>query len=123
MTTPEEIVAGQLEALNARDIEAFMAFWWEDAQFFQHPARLTANGRDEIRKQISDSFERRNSFVNLISRIALGDRVIDHVNVLETLPQGIVTINVVAIYQIEGEKIRTAWFIVDPPPAAPKMYA
>lgn len=37
---PEEIVQQQLDAYNARDIDAFMACWADDAQYYQHPDTL-----------------------------------------------------------------------------------
>jgi hypothetical protein len=122
--TPEEIVVGQFNALNARDIEAFMSYWWEDAQFYEHPSKLMADGAPEIRRQMLDSFERRSDTqVELVSRLTLGERIIEHVNVTETGPRGPMKVNVVAIYKVEGEKIKTAWFIVSPVPRPPQMLA
>src|SRR5580693_760806 len=45
----EAVVARQLDAYNARDIDAFMAAWREDAEYFEHPDRLLARGAAEIR--------------------------------------------------------------------------
>ena len=122
MKTAEEIVTGQFEALNARDIEAFMSYWWEDAQFYEHPSKLMADGAPEIRRQMLESFEQRSDIqVELVSRLNLDDRIIKHVNVTETGPRG--PMNVVALYKVKGEKIKTAWFIVAPVLRPPQILA
>ncbi|UQN09939.1 nuclear transport factor 2 family protein [Deinococcus sp. QL22] len=121
--TAEEVVTGQFNALNTRDIEAFMSYWWEDAQFYEHPSKLMADGAPEIQRQMLESFERRSyTQVELVSRLSLDDRIIEHVNVTETGPRGPMKVNVVAIY-VEGEKIKTAWFIVALVPRPPQILA
>jgi hypothetical protein len=44
-------VQRQLEAHNARDIDAFMQWWADDCQYYEFPSRLLANGADEIRRR------------------------------------------------------------------------
>jgi len=46
--SPEAIVQAQIEAYNARDIDVFLATYAEDAQLFEHPAKLLANGSVQI---------------------------------------------------------------------------
>ena len=48
-TDPTEVVRRQLDAYNAKDIEAFMSCWAEDAQFFAFPSDLLAEGAQQIR--------------------------------------------------------------------------
>ena len=43
-TSPEAVVRRQLEAFNARDIQALMATYAEDAQQFEYPDTLLASG-------------------------------------------------------------------------------
>lgn len=39
---PEDVAKKQLDAYNAKDLEAFMSVWAEGAQYFAHPATLLA---------------------------------------------------------------------------------
>jgi hypothetical protein len=49
LTTPEAIVQRQLDAYNAKDIEAWLATYAPDARQFEHPGKLLASSRVEIR--------------------------------------------------------------------------
>ena len=40
--TPEQVVQAQLDAYNARNIDAFLATYAVDAQLFEHPAKPIA---------------------------------------------------------------------------------
>lgn len=42
-------VQRQLDAYNARDIDAFMPWWSEDGHYYEFPDRLLARGAAEIR--------------------------------------------------------------------------
>ncbi|MDH6230908.1 hypothetical protein M2281_001480 [Mesorhizobium soli] len=109
--TPQEIVQGQLDAYNARDIEAFMAFWADDAQMFEHPSKLLASGASEIRARHVLRFREESLHGKLIKRIVQGNRVIDQELVTRTFPEGPATVEVIAMYDIQNEKIATVWFI------------
>ena len=45
----EAVVRKQLDAYNAKDIEAFMSCWARDAEVFAHPDIPLASGRADIR--------------------------------------------------------------------------
>ncbi len=109
--TIETIVERQLEAYNSRDIETFMQVWADDAKYYEHPHVLLANGAEEIRERHLERFKDTALFGELKSRIVVGDHVIDHETVTRTFPDGVGTLDVVAIYQIGDMKISNAWFI------------
>ena len=111
---PADIVKKQLDAYNAKDLEAFMSVWAEDAQYFAHPSTLLANGAAAIRERHAVRFQEPNLHGELISRVVLGNTVVDHERVSRTFPEGPATVEVVAIYEVVGEKIAQAWFIVGP---------
>lgn len=50
------VVARQLAAYNARDLEAFMACWHREAQLLLFPSALLATGSDEIRTRHAARF-------------------------------------------------------------------
>jgi hypothetical protein len=107
---PTEVVRRQLEAYNAKDIDAFMSFWAEDAQFFAFPSELLAQGAGQIRERHMARFREPNLFAQLISRTNVGNLVVDREVVTRTFPDGPGRVDVIGIYEVEGEKITKAWF-------------
>ncbi|KAB2951156.1 MAG: steroid delta-isomerase [Rhizobiaceae bacterium] len=111
---PQEIVQGQLEAYNARDVEAFMTFWADDARMYEHPSKLLASGASEIRERHVARFAEANLHGKLINRMVQGGWVIDQELVTRTFPEGPGTIEVIAIYEVGDGKIVNAWFVFGP---------
>jgi hypothetical protein len=68
----------QLEAYNARDIDAFMRWWADELQYDAFPSPLPADGASAIRARHIDRFKEPNHSGKLLSRISLGNVVIDH---------------------------------------------
>lgn len=107
MATP---VRRQLEAYNARDIDAFMRWWAEDCQYYAFPSTLLASGAAEIRVRHVERFKEPDLFGTLLTRIVVGNMVVDHETVRRSFPEGPGEVDVVAIYEIEAGKIAKAWF-------------
>jgi hypothetical protein len=118
--TPEEVVHHQLEAYNARDIDAFMVNWADDALYILHPSTLLASGAAEIRERHLIRFEEPNLFGRLISRTVLNNTVVDMEMVSRTFPEGPGHIEAICIYEVENNKIAKAWFIMGSPVLDPK---
>jgi hypothetical protein len=111
----EAVVARQLDAYNARDIDAFMAAWREDAEYFEHPDRLLARGAAEIRIRHEIRFKEPDLHGKLIARFSVDNLVIDREMVTRNFPEGRGTVDVIAIYQVEGDRIARAWFKLGTP--------
>ncbi len=105
-----EVVRRQLDAYNARDIDAFMAHWADDAQVFAWPSQLMSDGADAIRALHVERFKEPSLFAHLVSRVAVGNLVIDREVVTRTFPEGPGTLDVIGIYEVEDGKIARAWF-------------
>jgi hypothetical protein len=106
----ESIVAKQLDAYNARDIDGFMAVWREDAQYFEHPDKLLASGAAEIRARHVARFKEPNLHGRLIGRFSVANLVVDREVVTRDFPEGRGRVDVIAIYEIAGDRIARAWF-------------
>lgn len=106
--TPEDIVQRQLEAYNARDIEALLATYAADAQQFEHPGRLVASGHAQIRERMAVRFREPNLHAKLLQRAVMGNVVIDHEEVTRSFAEGPGKIELVAIYEVREGKIRSA---------------
>jgi hypothetical protein len=111
---PEAIVQAQIEAYNARDIDAFVATYTKDAQLFEHPAKLLAAGSAQLRERYAARFKEPNLHAVIVKRIVMGNVVVDHERVTRTFPEGSGVVDAVAIYEIENGKIAKAWLIVGP---------
>ena len=109
--TAEAIVQRQLDAYNAHDLDALMAIYADDAQQFEHPAKLLANGAAQIRERFAARFTEPNLQARLLKRIVAGNMVIDHEQVTRTFPEGAGKIELVAIYEVQNGRIAKAWFI------------
>jgi hypothetical protein len=108
----ESVIQDQLAAYNARDIEAFMSLWAEDAQYFEHPSKLLASGVSEIRGRHIIRFKEPDLHGELIHRMVVGNKVVDQEIVTRAFPDGPGRIDVIAIYEVEHGKIAKAWFII-----------
>ena len=112
-------VQQQLDAYNARDIDAFMQWWADDCQYYEFPSCLLPSGAGEIRQRHIARFTEPNLFGKLIKRIAVANIVVDQEIVTRTFPEGPGEIDVVAIYEIEDGKIAKAWFKT----GTPRLYS
>ncbi|HSP23879.1 MAG TPA: nuclear transport factor 2 family protein [Saliniramus sp.] len=115
MTDVESIVQRQLDAYNARDIDAFMAHWADDAQIFAFPSTILADGAAEIRARHVARFEEPDLYATLVSRMSLGNAVVDREIVTRNFPDGQGRVNVIAIYHVEDGRIAKAWFQMGDP--------
>jgi hypothetical protein len=109
-TAAEFPVQKQLDAYNARDIDAFMQWWSDDCEYYEFPARLLASGAAQIRERHVTRFKEPNLFGKLIKRSVVDNLVVDQEVVTRTFADGIGEVDVLAIYQIENGKIAKAWF-------------
>jgi putative hydrolase of HD superfamily len=100
----------QLEAYNARDIEAFMKCWADDCQYYAFPDTLLAQGAAELRERHVARFQEPVLFGTLLSRIVVGTLVVDHETVQRSFPEGPGEVDVVCLYEVEDGRIARAWF-------------
>lgn len=109
--TPESIVQRQLDAYNARDVEALMATYAEDVQQFEYPDILLCSGAAQVEERMTARLSDPHLHARLIHRAVMGQVVIDHEEVTRTFPEGTGKIELVAIYEVRDGKIFTARFI------------
>jgi hypothetical protein len=114
-TANEIIIQRQLDAYNAKDIDAFMACWAADAKVYAHPDTLLADGAAAIRARHELRFCEPNLFGRLIQRMSAGNTVVDREVVTRTFPEGPGQVDVIAIYELADEKITRAWFVMGEP--------
>ena len=112
---PADCVQQQLEAYNARDIDAFMRWWAEDCSYYGFPDQLLAKGAAEVRERHLMRFREPNLHGRLITRLCVGNLVIDQEVVTRSFPEGPGEVDVIALYEVEKGKISKAWFKMGKP--------
>jgi hypothetical protein len=108
-------VQKQLEAYNARDIDAFMLWWADDCQYYAFPATLLAGSAAEIRERHIQRFKEPDLYGKLLTRIVVGNVVIDHEAVTRNFPEGKGEVDVACIYEVENGRIAKVWFKIGEP--------
>jgi hypothetical protein len=115
----EFVVQRQLDAYNARDIDALLAVYASDAQLFEHPSKLIASGTAELRQRFAPRFEESNLHATLLNRIVAGALVVDHERVTRIFPEGAGEVELIMIYEVKEGRIVKAWTI----PGAKTIFA
>ncbi|MFD2561380.1 amidohydrolase family protein [Aquimarina rubra] len=106
--TPEQIVQRQVNAYNARNIDAFMNTYADDIKIFNFPDELSMSGKEEMRNSFQSMFEKvPNLYCEIKNRIVLGNKVVDR----EYVRFGERYSNVIAIYEVENGKISKVTFL------------
>lgn len=108
---PAVVVQRQVEAYNARDIDAFAGFYAEDVEIYRLPAgELTLRGRQALHEKYRDFFEKTPDLnCQVMERMVTGNFVVDHefVTGIAERPR----LRATAIYQVEDGFIRRVWFL------------
>ena len=109
--SPEYVVQRQVEAYNARDIDAFLSFYAEDVKIARLPlGEVSYDGREAMRPRYSRLFEK-NPELNctIVNRTVHGNWVVDQefVSGVKDRPR----IRAVAIYEVRDGLIQNVWFL------------
>lgn len=100
--SPEMLVQRQLNAYNARDLEAFLDTYSDNIELYDFPEKLSAKGKDVMRKEYGAMFKSIEGLhCKIIDRIVLGNTIIDHEYV--TFKDQV--LQAIAIYEVKDGKI------------------
>ena len=103
-----DIVQRQVEAYNARDLERFVATYADDIRIFRMPAAEPAiSGKAQLAEVYRARFSVPALHADILARIVLGNKVIDHERAQGIRPE---PIEAVAIYEVPSDLIQTVWF-------------
>jgi imidazolonepropionase-like amidohydrolase len=109
--SPETVVQRQVEAYNARDIEAFLSFYADDVVIRHLPGgEIAWDSKDAMRPRYSKRFaENPELFCTITQRIVHGDWVVDHelVTGVKDRPR----VRAVATYEVKNGLIQNVWFL------------
>jgi len=105
--TPTAIVQRQLNAYNAHNLDAFMDTYSDNIELYDFPGKQATKGKEEMRKKYAGFFSIPNLYCEIIKRITIGNKVIDH----EKIRAGNETFLAVAVYEVDKGKIIRVTFI------------
>ncbi|MEO7524083.1 MAG: amidohydrolase family protein, partial [Ferruginibacter sp.] len=106
--TALSLVQRQLNAYNARNLDAFLEPYAEDVELYDFPSRLLCKGKEEMRKQYAFFKNVPELHCEIKERILQGNTIIDKESVTGV---GTKAVEATAIYQIENNKIKKVYFI------------
>ncbi len=106
--TPEQIVQRQVNAYNARDIDAFVDTYSPEVEIYNEQGEMTMKGHDKMREVYAPMFERvTNLYCEIQNRIVINNKVIDK----EKVRFNDRFLNAVAMYEVTNGKISKVTFV------------
>ena len=108
--SPLAVVQAQLDAYNAKNIEALLATYAEDAQqFVLHGERL-AQGHAEMRPRFLARLAEPDLHAQLLSRTVVANAVVDCELITRNFPEGLGTLEMLCVYEVSNARIQRASF-------------
>ena len=104
------VVQAQLDAYNAKDIDALLATYAPDAEQYVLHGELLARGHEQMRPRFLARFAEPNLHARLLSRTVIGNVVADLELIERTFPEGPGTIEMLCLYEVAEGRIRKATF-------------
>ena len=108
--SPLSIVQAQLDAYNAKDIEALLMSYAPDAEQFTLHGELLARGHAQLRERYLTRFLEPDLHAKLLSRTVVGNIVTDVELITRNFPEGLGTLEMLCIYEVTEGRIRRASF-------------
>ncbi len=108
--SPLEVVQAQLDAYNAKDIEALLATYSPKAEQYATSGELLAQGHEQMRPRFFARFAEPNFHARLLSRQVVGNMVADLELIERTFPEGVGSIEMLCVYEVVDGCILRATF-------------
>ncbi|MEO1513493.1 MAG: nuclear transport factor 2 family protein [Bacteroidota bacterium] len=109
-SSPEQLAQEQLDAYNARDIDAFLKPYSDEVEIYNFPDQLISKGKESMRKSYAQMFANTPKLhCELVSRMVQGNTVIDQERVTGFGPDRVM--HAIAVYKVEDGKIAKVYFI------------
>jgi len=90
------------------DLDAFAATYTDDVLLYRMPTKEPSTaGKAALRDVYRQRFASPNLHATVLSRMVLGNKVIDHERIVGIREEAI---EAVAVYEVDGGLIRAVWF-------------
>ena len=108
--SPLSVVQAQLDAYNAKDVEALLLTYAPDAEQFTLHGELLVKGHEQLRERFLTRFSEPNLHARLLSRIVVGNIVTDAELITRNFPEGLGTLEMLCVYEVIDGRIQRASF-------------
>jgi len=108
--SPLATVQAQLDAYNAKDIEALLDSYAPDAEQYTIGGELLAKGREQLKERFLLRFFEPDLHAQLVSRTAVGNFVVDTELITRNFPEGRGVIELLCVYEVREGRICRAQF-------------
>lgn len=107
-----EVVQQQLDAYNAKDLDAFVAVFHSDAEIYNlGDFEPMAKGMDDLLRIYGNLFRNSpNLHSSVVSRQVIGNKVLDY-EVITGRNNQAEPLYLIAIYEVEKDKIKRCFFV------------
>ncbi|HSV51233.1 MAG TPA: nuclear transport factor 2 family protein [Burkholderiaceae bacterium] len=112
LNSPLAVVQAQLDAYNAKDLEALLQTYAADAEQFTLHGESLARGHSELRSRFSARLAEPDLHARLLSRIVMGNVVTDYELVTRNFPEGRGSVEMLCVYEVLDGRIQKASFAV-----------
>ena len=104
------LIQRQLDAYNAKDVDAWLGCYAPDAQQYTLHGDLLAAGHTDMRSRITSRFTEPDLHARLLNRTVMANFVIDLELITRNFPEGKGSIEMLCIYEIIDGLIQKASF-------------
>ena len=108
--SPATLIQQQLDAYNAKDLDAWLACYATDAQQYTLHGELLASGHTDMRSRIISRFAEPDLHARLLNRTVMANFVVDLELITRNFPEGKGSIEMLCIYEIVEGLIQRASF-------------
>lgn len=109
-TLPATVIQQQLDAYNAKDIEAWLGTYAPDAEQYTLHGPLLARGHADLRSRMTARFSEPDLHARLLTRTVMDNIVVDVEIVTRNFPEGRGTVEMLCVYEVANGVIRKASF-------------
>lgn len=110
MDNVEKTVQKQLDYYNANNLEKFISTYHDDIELLSlEDNTLILRGKEALKTKYRERFEVQKVQAELVNRIVIGDKVIDHEHV-SGIKKGEI-VKAVAVFKVEEGLIKKVWFL------------
>lgn len=110
MMSPGAVVQAQLDAFNARDLDALLATYAPNAQQYVLHGALLAQGHEVLRTRYAIRFAEPDLHARLVTRSCIGNMVVDLEIITRNFPEGVGTLEMLCVYEVvEGHIVRASF--------------
>lgn len=112
MNKIETVVQKQLDYYNANDLKAFVSTYHDNVEILNlEDQSIILKGKTALKEKYRERFEIQNVQAELVNRMVIGNKVIDHEHVSGIKKNEIV--KAIAIYEVVDELIKRVWFVFE----------